>query len=103
MERELHCLRCGERMRFARREKLQLGEMGWLIGDWGNLLAGAMEVDFYCCPACGKIELFQPRYDGEGGGDYAADDLPHKLCPACGKEIDFDFPRCPYCKAPCEN
>lgn len=102
MGRKLDCLRCGERMRFARREKLQLGETGWLIGDWGNLLAGAMEVDFYCCPACGKIELFQPRYDGDSG-DYAADDVLHKLCPSCGKEIDFDFPRCPYCKAPCEN
>ena len=94
MERELSCLRCGERMRHARREKIQLGETGWFSGDWGNLMAGAMEVDFYCCPACGKIELFQPR-GGENHG------LPQKVCPLCGKEIDFDYPKCPYCKSPC--
>lgn len=102
MERELRCLRCGGEMQLARREKLQLGQTGWITDDWGNLLAGAMEVDFWCCPDCGKIELFQPRY-GEDSGDYAAAGVPHKTCACCGKEIDFDFPRCPYCKHPCEN
>ena len=94
MERELICLRCGEQMHLARREKIQLGETGWIMGDWSNLLAGAMEVDFYCCVSCGKIELFQPR-DGENAR------LPQKICPNCGKEIDFDYPKCPYCKHPC--
>lgn len=94
MERDLKCLRCGEQMHLARREKIQLGETGWIMGDWGNLLAGAMEVDFYCCASCGKIELFQPR-------DSENITLPQKICPHCGKEIDFDYPKCPYCKHPC--
>ena len=99
MERKLNCLRCGEAMRLARREKIQLGETGWFLGDWGNLRAGAMEVDFYCCPSCGKIELYQPR--GEET-EYGSPGIPQKICAFCGKEIDFDFPKCPYCKQICE-
>jgi len=26
------------------------------------------------------------------------DALPQKKCPRCGKEHDFDYPKCPYCK-----
>ena len=28
-------------------------------------------------------------------------DLPQKTCAACGKQYDFDFPKCPWCG--CEN
>ena len=91
MERELNCLRCGERMRYARREKIQLGETGWLSGDWGNLMAGAMEVDIYSCPKCRKLEFFQADGQQEEG-------LPQKQCPKCGKRHDFDYPKCPFCK-----
>ena len=25
------------------------------------------------------------------------EELPQKTCPRCGKQHDFDYPRCPYC------
>ena len=65
--RDLSCLRCGEKMTFIQREKIQLGQTGWILGDLPNLAAGSMEVDIYSCPACGK-------------------------------RIDFDYPKCPLCK-----
>lgn len=89
-KRNLTCLRCGAQMRFLMREKLQLGETGWVLGDLPNLIAGAMELDIYSCPACGKLEFFQP----EG----SSDELPQKKCPNCGAMIDFDHWRCPHCK-----
>lgn len=34
----------------------------------------------------------------EGGPVSAClEDLPQKECPGCGKQHDFDFPKCPYC------
>ena len=60
MENQLNCLRCGAGMNFLCREKMQLGQTGWLLGDLPNLVAGAMEVEIYACPKCGKLEFFQP-------------------------------------------
>lgn len=88
--RKLNCLRCGAAMRFSGREKLQLGQTGWLLGDLPNLIAGAMRLDIYACPDCGKVEFFLP-------GD-SSDELPQKQCPSCGAVIDFDYGRCPHCK-----
>lgn len=28
---------------------------------------------------------------------YQQEDLPQKKCPGCGKNHDFDYPKCPYC------
>lgn len=89
-KRQLNCLRCGAEMRFVMREKVQLGQTGWVLGDLPNLIAGAMPVDLYACPDCGKLELFQPETSAEA--------LPQKQCPACGAVIDFDYGRCPRCK-----
>ena len=86
-------MRCGEKMALVRREKLQLGQTGWILGDLPNLAAGALEVDIYSCPGCGKIEFFQPS-----GASTPDNELPQKRCPACGKRIDFDYPKCPLCK-----
>ena len=69
MANQLNCLRCGAGMQFIRREKFQLGQTGWVLGDLPNLFAGAME-----------------------GG------LPRKKCPVCGAVLDFDYGRCPYCE-----
>ncbi len=90
MERELLCLRCGVEMRYVKREKIQLGETGWILGDLPNLFAGAMAVDIYVCPDCGKIEFFSAQAVEE--------ELPKKQCPKCGKSHDFDYPKCPFCK-----
>ena len=59
--KELKCLRCGHAMDFAGREKLQLGQTGWILGDLPNLIAGAMELEIYFCPQCGKVEFFTPE------------------------------------------
>ena len=87
--KDIKCLRCDEMMRHIKREKFQLGETGWFLGDLPNLLAGAMELDIYSCPGCGKVEFFQTV--GEK-------DMPQVKCPNCGKNHDFDYPRCPFCK-----
>ena len=91
MKKDLQCLRCGQKMNYIKKEKLQLGQTGWLLGDLPNLVAGAMEVDIYTCPQCGKIEFFLAEAEND-------DELPQKQCPNCGKWHDFDYPKCPFCK-----
>ena len=88
--KELNCLRCGRQMRYIKREKLQLGQTGWVLGDLPNLFAGAMSVDIYTCPDCSKIEFYL--------ADAVEEELPQKQCPNCGKTHDFDYPKCPFCK-----
>ena len=90
MKNDLLCLRCNQPINHIKREKLQLGQTGWILGDLPNLFAGAMEVDIFACPNCGKIEFFLAD-----DGDEA---LPQKQCPNCGKMHDFDYPKFPFCK-----
>ena len=98
MERELNCLRCGTPMQLIKREYLQLGKTGWILGDWGNLLAGALEVDILCCPDCGKLEFFRGEWSGLKEED-GEDSIAQMKCPGCGKEYDLDTPKCPFCGA----
>ncbi len=90
MGHNIDCLRCGKQMSHIGIEKIQLGQTGWIFGDLSNLLAGAMEVDIYCCPECRKLEFFS--------ADAVEEELPQKKCPKCGKMHDFDYPKCPFCK-----
>lgn len=90
MKKDLLCLRCGQKMNHIKTQKLQLGQTGWILGDLPNLLAGSMEVDVYSCSHCGKIEFFSSNEKNVG--------LPQKQCPKCGKQHDFDYPKCPFCK-----
>ena len=66
MANQLNCLRCGAGMNFLCREKMQLGQTGWLLGDLPNLVAGAMEVEIYACPKCGgdRLRLSPARRTG---------------------------------------
>ena len=94
---KLDCLRCGTAMDCLGREKLQLGESNLLFRDLPHLFAGALELEIYACPKCGKMEFFRPRLTkGERDG-YSHADLPQKKCPNCGETHDFDYPKCPYC------
>ena len=88
----MKCLRCGAEMRLLRREYLQLGKTGWLTGDWGNLLAGALDVTIMVCPGCGKLEFF-----AEGEPDTEESGIAQTTCPRCGRAHDLDDPRCPFC------
>ena len=112
--RKIECLRCGCAMKFGMQQKFQLGQTGFLLGDWPNLLAGALELEVWFCPKCGKAEFFVPgsgvrepeteEFDFVGSMVHqdidavSADGMPQKKCPTCGKAHDFDYPRCPYCK-----
>ena len=115
MNRELKCLRCGREMAFIKQEKLQLGQTGFLLGDWPNLIAGALEVEIYGCHKCGKLEFYmpdfpEPEYDEPELEDeelppeidqdivgVSMDGVPQVRCPVCGRKHDFDYPHCPYC------
>ena len=119
--RKTKCLRCDARMKFGMQQKFQMGQTSFLLGDWPNLMAGALELEVWFCPKCGKVEFFVPgstqnlpvkqpesaqteEFDyvgsmvNEGIDAVSKDGMPQKKCPTCGKEHDFDYPRCPYCK-----
>ena len=87
--KQLQCLRCHSQMKYGGKRKIQLGETGWILGDLPNLLAGALEVDIYACPDCGKIEFYQAEQPGNG--------LAQIQCPKCGQHHDCDDPKCPFC------
>lgn len=91
MKKELQCLRCQTKMQYLGAEQFQLGKTGWMLGDLPNLLAGAMELEIYCCPSCGKIEFFRPVEQSEY-------QIAKVQCPSCGATHDIDDPKCPFCK-----
>ena len=41
------------------------------------------------------VGLWMPS-DGKSAPEQD-DSLPQRQCPACGKQHDFDYPKCPYC------
>ena len=115
--RKLKCLRCSGMMQFGMREKFQMGQHSAFFGDWPHLLAGSLELEVWFCPKCGKVEFFVPgsgqepmklqepeEFDfvgsmvSEGIDSVSEEGMPQKKCPTCGKEHDFDYPKCPYCK-----
>ena len=118
--RKRKCLRCDAAMKFGMQQKFQLGQTSFLLGDWPNLMAGALELEVWFCPKCGKVEFFVPgtsnlpvkqpepvqteEFDyvgamvNEGIDAVGKDGMPLKKCPTCGRKHDFDYPRCPYCK-----
>jgi len=93
---KLKCLRCDEPMKFIKRENVQLGKTGFLIGDWGNLLAGALDVAIFTCPECGKLEFFRGElYEEQETGDVG---IAKTTCPTCGIQYELDTPKCPRCR-----
>jgi rubrerythrin len=90
----MKCLRCEGEMKFVLKEKIQLGQMGLLLGDIPHLMSGALHVNVYVCKKCRKMEFFDAGTDFEGISD---EELPQKTCPRCGERHDFDYPKCPVC------
>ena len=93
MKQDLKCLRCETTMKYAGTEDFQLGRTGWILGDLPNLLSGSMMLEVYYCPKCHKIEFFA----GENMAADEEDRIAQKVCPACKREHDMDYPKCPYC------
>ncbi len=91
-EKKLACLRCGGEMGFVKTEHIQLGKIGGIIGTLDNMLAGAMLVDIYCCRDCRRLEFFRQDAD-----EFDEQTTPQRKCPNCGREHDFDYPKCPFC------
>ena len=118
--RKRKCLRCDAAMKFGMQQKFQMGQTSLVLGDWPNLLAGALELEVWFCPKCGKVEFFVPgsanrhehnqeptqtaEFDfvgsvvSEGIDAVSPEGMPQKKCPTCGRAHDFANPRCPYCK-----
>ena len=92
--RDIDCMRCGARMKYMFRENLQLGKTGWILGDLPNLFAVALCFYFFVLLVC----VYLYFYFAEGYDSPQDDELPKKTCPDCGKEIDFDSPKCPFCR-----
>ena len=93
--KQLPCLRCNAEMQHLRREYLQLGKTGYLGGDWSNIRAGALDVDIYYCPECGKLEFYRAADVEETD---SGDTIAQVKCPRCGQTHDMDYPKCPFCK-----
>ena len=94
---KLKCLRCDVPMQFIKRENVQMGKTGWLIGDWSNLLAGALDVAIFTCPECGKLEFF--RGDAHDVQEPEEEAISKITCQKCSVRYEMDYPKCPYCGA----
>ncbi|MBR5535703.1 MAG: hypothetical protein IKU60_03550 [Clostridia bacterium] len=86
---EIKCLRCDKKLEYLMTEDIQMGKHSFIFGDLPHLFAGGLTVSVYRCPICGKLEFFS--------NNEAEEKLPQVKCPKCGKEHDFDYPKCPHC------
>lgn len=97
--KEIRCLRCNELMQFYKRDEIQLGTAGFIMGNIDNIVSGSVDTEMYACPICGKLEFFLAKteelietenYEGE-------DEILQVVCPECGASHDMDYPKCPEC------
>ena len=91
---EKRCSNCGGIMQYLGDDKIQLGQAGLLLGHLSNLWHGALYVEIWECPECGKLDLYRGEGPREEEGHMA-----QTVCPNCGAEHDLDDPKCPYCGA----
>lgn len=79
--------------------KVMLTGMFLLIVGTFLITADAANMDFAAICFIGGIIIFTvglliPQDRGKAIID---DSLPQRHCPQCGKDHDFDYPKCPYC------
>ena len=91
---EKRCSNCGGTMQYLGDDTIQLGQTGLLLGHLSNLWHGALYVEIWECPECGKLDLYRGEGPREEEGHMA-----QTVCPNCGTEHDLDDPKCPYCGA----
>lgn len=114
MRNNLKCPVCQGKMAFLMEEKFQKGDMGPWVGNINLTMQGGFEMEVYACCKCGKLEFFLPEGSAEWPEDpeeeiletpesdmdivgVSMDGVPQVRCPACGRNHDFDYPRCPRC------
>ena len=86
MERSLTCLRCGAEMVAPGTREFQLGRETIFFDS--HLWEGAMELEIFGCPSCGKIEFFSEK-TREWAAEYE--------CPVCHARYPRDAECCPKC------
>ncbi|MCC8075372.1 MAG: hypothetical protein LIO95_05430 [Clostridiales bacterium] len=57
-----------------------------------EVLHSGFAADVYCCPSCGKLELYKPEQQ-----NVSTPGTAQRTCPQCGNRHDFDYSRCPLC------
>ena len=58
--RKRKCLRCDAAMKFDMQQKFQMGQTSFLLGDWPNLMAGALELEVWFCPSAARWSSLSP-------------------------------------------
>ena len=86
------CSGCGGEMRFFGQEQIQLGQYGLFSAYLSNLISGALDVDIWECPDCGKLDFYH-----QGSSRPEEDRITQTICPKCGRKHDLDDPQCPGC------
>ena len=89
------CLRCGGKVSFLRREKIQLGKQGWFLGNLPHLFAGAMTLNIYVCEDCLRCEFYLDEEDLSSSEEDSV--IAQITCRVCGTRYDIDYPQCPHC------
>ncbi len=59
--RQIYCPYCDVLLRYRGANRIQLGKWNFFFEHWDNWRSGALNVQIYECPKCGKIELFRIR------------------------------------------
>lgn len=93
---ELTCLRCGQTMRYLKRECLQRRKHGWFIQDWDYHIAGALDVEIWACPGCRKLEFFWSSVEAERLKP-EEDEEVQIICVQCRQAYEINEERCPFC------
>ena len=88
MGRRYQC--CGKAMDHLGRRELQQGSSDMITGNWGNLLAGSLQVVLFRCNSCGQLKFYDPAY-------MAASAEWNTICPQCGKSYPGYYDDCPDC------
>ena len=93
MEKTITCLRCDRPMNLIKQEHLFLGKVGLQFGDLHYTPSRGLDVDVWCCPECGKLELFRTQ----GPEEAEEGSIAQAGCAICGSRYDLDSPKCPVC------
>ena len=87
---EKRCSNCGGIMQYLGDDKIQLGQAGLLLGHLSNLWHGALYVEIWECPECGKLDLYRGEGPREEEGHMA-----QTVCPIVEQSMTWTTPNVP--------